>query len=198
VSGIVGANPCRSRLPPVSAGRYQPLGDGGKSSFRRTLKRCNSSTAHCGSVGEVTSFPSLLDHRLLPLLPRRQHLSLIPADLRLHHFQLRADQQAHLPTELVGEQGRSRPRRFLWRQNMSPSGIGVPSQSGCWRTWRAIGAGLEHGRSPWRSASHQPAQEAFRDADGQTNQRTQDRTATRPGLPNRGFRRPEAIEPEKG
>ena len=54
------------------------------------------------------SRPSLLDHPLLPLLPRRQHLLLIPTDLRLHDFQLRSDEQANLPPELMGEQCGSR------------------------------------------------------------------------------------------
>ena len=62
----------------------------------------------CCLVDEVTSSPSLLDHRGLPLLPRRQHFLLIPADLRLHDLQLRADEQPHLPSELVGEQRGSR------------------------------------------------------------------------------------------
>jgi len=41
-------------------------------------------------LGDIISIP--LNPRLLPLLPRRQHLLLIPTDLRLHHFELRADQ----------------------------------------------------------------------------------------------------------
>ena len=74
--------------------------------------------------------PPLLDHRLLPLLSRRQHLLLIAADLR-HHFELGADQQPDLPPELVREQGQLAPsRRFLWRQESSPTSIGVPCHGG--------------------------------------------------------------------
>ena len=44
------------------------------------------------------------------------HRLLIPADLRLHNFQLRTDQQPHLPSELVGEQSGAFPcpQRLPW------------------------------------------------------------------------------------
>ena len=52
--------------------------------------------------------PPLLDHGVLPFLFRPQDLLLIPTDLGLHDFELRADEQPHLPPELMREQGGSR------------------------------------------------------------------------------------------
>jgi hypothetical protein len=60
-----------------------------------------------GSYRRSSSPPPLLDHRCLPLLPRRQDLLLIAADLVLHDLQLRPDEQPHLPPECVGEERRS-------------------------------------------------------------------------------------------
>jgi hypothetical protein len=50
----------------------------------------------CGQL-----LPSLLDHRGLPLLARGQHFVLCAAYLRLHHLELRADEQPNFPAELM-------------------------------------------------------------------------------------------------
>ena len=69
MTGIVAADPCCSRRTGGASHFLRALA---KSSFRRSLGPCNS-TAHCGSVNEVTSSPSLLVHRLLPRLPGCEH-----------------------------------------------------------------------------------------------------------------------------
>jgi hypothetical protein len=50
------------------------------------------------------SFPALLGHRGFPLLASRQHFVLRATDLGLHDLKLAANEQQHLPSELVRAQ----------------------------------------------------------------------------------------------
>ena len=81
--------------------------------------------------------PALLDHPGFPLLDRSEDFLLIPTHLRLHHFELRADQQPHLPSELVGEQGGSRLAAILLEAEPIAQLDGGAVPVGRLRTWRA-------------------------------------------------------------
>ena len=126
--------------PPDSARRFPHLEGGGGSSCRCSLTRCNSSTAHSGSVSEVTSSPSLLNHRCFHRSP-----SLAPppdpgkpASARPPTPSRRAGGP---PTRVVSEQRSPRFAAVLVEAEQMAQLDGRAVPSGRWRTWWGMGAG---------------------------------------------------------
>jgi hypothetical protein len=79
------------------------------------LARVPSLEENATNVIQLTALlaPPLLRHRRFPLFAAGQDLLLSPTHLRLHGFELRANDKAHLPSELMRHDGRPRCASIL-------------------------------------------------------------------------------------